>query len=273
MTPIVRYEEPFHWWGSGWNNPEPLTIGDLLRDGTLDVATGAILWAVLARRESLAVIGGPSGVGKTTLLTALCGFLPPTTRRLYARGCFETFGFLDDPQNDPASSVLLINEISPHLPVYLWGPAVERMLEISQRGFCLLATAHGTSVIEFVASLTGPPLRIPAARVAAFRYVALLEPSSRSASGRRVSGVWRLQPLPRGVDVTCTHVAGESGEQRGEGLFDGDLHPDIAQAELRARRDLLARLRDGDSEQLAAEPVPGLRSERLLQGRSARDLP
>ena len=53
------------------------------------------------------------------MLTALLDFLPPRTHRIYPRGCFETFAFLSDPAISPRESVLLINEISPHLPVYL----------------------------------------------------------------------------------------------------------------------------------------------------------
>ncbi len=144
--------------------PAPRDIAELLRDETIDSWTAANLWAALARRRSLAVIAGASGVGKTTLLTALLDFLPPRTRRIYPRGCFETFAFLSDPAISPRESALLINEISPHLPVYLWGPAVGRILEAAQRGFTLLATAHADSVHDLVGALTGSPLHIPAAR-------------------------------------------------------------------------------------------------------------
>ena len=140
-------------------------------------------------------------MGKTTLLTALLDFLPPNTRRVYPRGCFETFAFLSDPAINPSQTALLINEISPHLPVYLWGPAVGRILEAAQRGFMLLATAHADSVHEFVGALTGSPLRIPMARAAAFEFVVVMERDESNLSGRRVRGVWRLEPTRDGVAV------------------------------------------------------------------------
>lgn len=207
--PTTRYGEPFHWWGPGWSVPRMLGVQDLLRDGTIDRKSAALLWAVMARRRSLVVVGGPGGLGKTTLLTALCQLLPPTTTRLYARGCYETFAFLDDPHVEPHESALLINEISPHLPVYLWGGAVARMLDAAQRGFALYATAHGESLYEFVASLTGSPLRIPAASIAAFEYVVLLDRTDAVASGRQVRGVWRLRHTAQGLAVTHVIAAPE----------------------------------------------------------------
>jgi hypothetical protein len=197
----TRYAEPFFWWGPGWSTPAPRGIGELLRDGTIDVWTAAQLWAALARRRSVAVIAEPGGAGKTTLLTALLAFLPAATSRIYLRGCYETFAFLTDPEVAPDETALLINEISPHLPVYLWGTAVARALEAGRRGFTLLATAHAATIPAFVGSLTGSPLRIPAAQVAVFEFVVTLAPSLQASSGHVVTGLWRLQATPAGVAV------------------------------------------------------------------------
>lgn len=194
-----QYSEPFHWWGPGWESPSARGIAGLLHDATLDAWTGAVLWAALARRSSLVVAAGPSGVGKTTLLTALLEFLPAPTRRIYLRGNFENFAFLSDPAIDPHESVLLVNEISPHLPIYLWGPAVARTLAAAERGFSLLATVHAESVAEFVGLLTGSPLRIPAPIVATFEFVIFLDRSPNAPSGRRVRDVSRLTRTAGGI--------------------------------------------------------------------------
>jgi len=172
-----------------------------LRDGTLDSWTAANLWAALARRRSLAVVAGESEAGKTTLLSALLDFLPPNTRRIYPRGCFESFAFLSDPAIEPSETALLINEISPHLPVYLWGPAVGRVLEAAELGFALLATAHADSVHEFVGALTGSPLRIPLTQATAFEFVVVMKRDQANLSGRRVHGVWRLESTRYGIGV------------------------------------------------------------------------
>lgn len=172
-----------------------------MRDGTIDPGTAALLWAALARRRSLAVVAGPSGTGKSTLLRALLAFLPHDTRRVYLRGCFETFAFLADPAIVPRQTALLINEISPHLPVYLWGPAVERVVAATERGFCVLATAHATSVDQFIGGLAGSPLRLSAPRLAAFEFVAIMERTNEVPSGRRVREVCRLLGGRQGLGI------------------------------------------------------------------------
>jgi hypothetical protein len=153
------------------------------------------------------VVAGESRVGKSTLLSAVLDFLPPNTRRVYPRGCFESFAFLSDPVIEPSQTALLINEISPHLPVYLWGPAVGRVLEAAQQGFMLLATAHADSVYEFVGALTGSPLRVPPAQVAAIEFVVVMERDETNLSGRRVRGVWRLVPTRSGIGITELELA------------------------------------------------------------------
>jgi energy-coupling factor transporter ATP-binding protein EcfA2 len=199
VCPEPRYDEPYFWWGPGWHTPKPRGIAELLQDGTIDPLSAATLWAALERRRSLAVIAGPSGVGKTTLLTALLEFLPADTKRVYLRGCFESFAFLSDPTVDAEKTALLVNEISPHLPVYLWGAAVERALQAAHNGFTLLATAHAASVQEFVAALTGSPLRISATLIAAIEFVVVLEATTTNQSGRMVQAIWRLRPTREGI--------------------------------------------------------------------------
>lgn len=257
MCPDPKYEEPFFWWGPGWDTPVQPGIGDLLRNGTIDTWSAALLWAVLARRKSLAVIAGPSGVGKTTVLTALLDFLPLEMRRVYTRGCFETCSFLSDPDIQPAATVVLINEISPHLPVYLWGPAVGRLLDAVDRGFTLLATAHAETVPEFVGALTGSPLRIPAARVAAFEFVAVMERSAMSQSGRRLRGVWRLSETRGGVGMeplrqpTLHNISHEYDH-----LPDTGLSLPFPAPELGWRGQVIEDLRDGRIQRLPAQRWP-----------------
>jgi hypothetical protein len=240
----------------------------LLRDETIDSWTAANLWAGLARRQSLAVVAGGSGVGKTTLLTALLDFVSSGTRRVYVRGCFETFAFLSDPTINPLETVLLINEISPHLPVYLWGPAVGRILETSRRGFMLLATAHADSVHDFVGALTGSPLHIRADQTAAFELVVVLERDDESQSGRRVRGVWRLEPTRDGVAVAPllprpTDPSDISQERSNEGQG-SDPAICFPTRELAHRQRILEDLRDGR--------IAHLSIGNLFADTSARDL-
>jgi ABC-type cobalamin/Fe3+-siderophores transport system ATPase subunit len=246
VSPDPRYEEPFAWWGPGRQVPAPHGIADVLRDETIDSWTAANLWAGLARRRSLAVVAGGSGVGKTTLLTALLDFLPSGTRRVYPRGCFETFAFLSDPTINPLETTLMINEISPHLPVYLWGPAVGRIMEASQRGFMLLATAHANSVHDFVGALTGSPLHIRADQTAAFEFVVVLERDDENQSGRRVRGVWRLEPTRDGVAVASLRQQDSEANDISQEEFSKrhDRTSWFPQRDLARRQRILEDLRD-----------------------------
>jgi energy-coupling factor transporter ATP-binding protein EcfA2 len=167
------YDEPFGWWGPVWTQPAPRSIIDLVRDGVLSAVVAALLCELVARRASIVVAAGPSGAGKTTLLTALLDALPAETRRIYVRGCYEPFDFLSE--TNPGTTALLVNEISAHLPIYLWGPGVRRVLTAARNGYQLAATAHATSVEEFIYSLAGYPLRLPADEIQAIDLLVLLD--------------------------------------------------------------------------------------------------
>ena len=212
MKARVAGDEPFAWWGSVWTPPAPRTVPDLIAGGVLSAETAAALWTLLARRASLVVVAGPSGAGKTTLLTALLDLLPPGTRRLYLRGCYEPFGFFDDPAVDPRRTVLLVNEISAHLPTYLWGPGVRRFLAARSRGFALAATAHATSVAEFVALLAGYPLRVPPAEIAAVDLVVVLDAWWEGEAVRReVGGVVALERAGAADGLVVTDLVAGGG--------------------------------------------------------------
>jgi len=190
------YAEPYGWWGPGGRQPGSLSLAGLVVAGTLSLPAAAFLAAAVRQRWSLAVIAGPSGAGKSTLLSALLPWLPPHTRRFYLRGGYERFAFLDDPATDPHRSAVLCNEISPHLPIYLWGDGVERLLVARRRGFQIAATAHAADALGFVRLLSGPPHRIAADLVAGFDLVVRLGLGSGDAGDgprRVVTGIWWLR--------------------------------------------------------------------------------
>ena len=122
----------------------------------LDLA--ALLWALIDRNASIVVAAGPSGAGKSTLLTALLELLPESKIRVYARGMYETFDFA--ARSNPETTAILVNEISAHLPVYLWGAPVRRLFELERAGFQFFATCHAESVEEVVYGFSAHPLRV-----------------------------------------------------------------------------------------------------------------
>lgn len=166
--------EPFFWWGPFWSHQPSLSLNELIAAETISPEGAAMLALLIERRASCIVAAGPSGAGKTTFLTALLEALPADTRRVYLRGCYEPFDFIADA--DASRTALLVNEISPHLPVYLWGPAARRVFDlIHEGGYQLLATAHAESVPDLVYQLAAYPLRVPLEAIAAVRLFVFLD--------------------------------------------------------------------------------------------------
>ena len=237
------YAAPFAWWGPVWAPPPAWGLVDLLRREVLSPALAALLCAWVARRRSLTVAAGPRGAGKSTLLAALLAALPPTTPRCYLRGCYESFAFLQDPAYPPARTMLLVNEISAHLPVYLWGAAVARVLATGDRGYAIAATMHAATPIDLVRLLTGYPLRLPAPLVATLGLAVFLAPPAAPGGISRVDGVVRLAPGERqGVMVSPVWERGRGADPDLAALH--GITPVITRAELAARADRLARWRD-----------------------------
>jgi len=196
--------EPFGWWGHRSSPVQPLTIVDLLRNGNLDARIAAFFWLVIERRASLVVTSTLLDAGKTTLLTALLDFLPPETERLYLRGWYERFSFIES--KDPNTTYLLCNEISDNLPTYLWGPGVQRLFETAALGYPLATTLHGDGAAAMVEMLTAYPLEVPRAHLACIDFVLTLGGGSRSAGFLR--RLMRVEALEAdGEDLRIASIA------------------------------------------------------------------
>lgn len=146
------FDIPDEWWGSGtwWGEAPPRSVVDLIDGGTLDTRLAALLWLAIQRHASLVVVGGHArGVGKTTLLTALMAFLAADARPVFTIGQRETFPFVG--QTDPAHTRIMVNELSNHLPVYLWGTGAATVFDLARQGYAVAATIHAESLEELVA--------------------------------------------------------------------------------------------------------------------------
>ncbi|OLC54242.1 MAG: hypothetical protein AUH85_12275 [Chloroflexi bacterium 13_1_40CM_4_68_4] len=89
--------------------------------------------------------------GKTTLLSSLVVFLADDTQPVFLRGLSETFDYAHNV--DPKRGYLLVNELSSHLPVYLWGAKATRMFRTLAQGFGLGTTLHADDVDEVLEQL------------------------------------------------------------------------------------------------------------------------
>jgi type IV secretory pathway ATPase VirB11/archaellum biosynthesis ATPase len=156
--------------------PEPRSIVELIRAGTLDAELAAQLWLLVEARVPIVVAAKAQHVGKTTLLVALMAFLRADIRVVELAGDTETFEWLPQasdlgwpgvarPAPDgtpvrPETTVLLVHELSDHTPAYTWGPAARVTVRAASIGYGLAATIHADSLDEVFDALRRPPVRL-----------------------------------------------------------------------------------------------------------------
>ncbi len=197
--------EPISWWGwHGWaDRPEPLSIVQILRSGTLPPELVAVYWLSLERGASLLFAADPPGAGKTALLTALLTFLPEEAPVYFTRGWGETFDL--PPLQDGTPTYILVNEMSDHLPVYSWGPYVQRIFELMAQGYSMVSTMHADTVEEVLEQLEGE-VGVPRAHLAHLTLVSTMYMGYRGGRVlRRVNGVSLLGS--RGSQLQVSPIA------------------------------------------------------------------
>ena len=142
---------PEGWWGYHWAPPTPMSAVELIGTPTIDSRLMATLWTVVSRRRSVMLSSEAPQAGKTTALSALVDFLPDDTTGIFVRGWWEEYDWLDEIA--PGTGYLLINEMSDHLPIYVWGRAARGALVLAGKGWGLGATMHADSLPEALDSL------------------------------------------------------------------------------------------------------------------------
>lgn len=188
------YDVPVGWWGWNWEPPVPMSVTELLEAGNFDARTAALAWMILEAHGSLLIAAEQPHSGKTTTLTAFLDFLPNDSRRVFIRGWSETFDYLE--QTKPERTILLANELSSHLPVYLWGPKAVRVFRSLQQGYALGSTLHADSAEEAVTQLT-EELGVAPGDLAAVDLLAVMRVYATSHGGyaRRLVSLHRTDGL------------------------------------------------------------------------------
>ena len=194
--------------------PTPRSIVELVRAGTLDAELAAMLWVLIEGRVPIIVAAAEQGTGKSTLLTALLDFLPPGVRTVELEGATESFDWLPQatelgwdghaglPSDAPArppfrpdDTVLLVPELSDHLPSYTWGEEARIAVRAASIGYGLAATIHADSLDEVFDGLRRSPVGLVDDELSRLGIVLILR---RVVDGlRRVAAAHYVRPTAR----------------------------------------------------------------------------
>ena len=142
--------ERFYW---HYDSRRPLSVAQIVALKSVDAETAALIWLLLEHGVSL-TIAGPTdpqpGVGKTTTLNALLQFLPEGTALAYMSGMYENFAFTRLPDIDPGTTYALCNEVSDHLPIYMWGRVARRYLTLPAQGYHIATSVHADTIDDVI---------------------------------------------------------------------------------------------------------------------------
>jgi hypothetical protein len=142
--------ERYYW---HYDSRRPLSMAQIIAQGSVDAETVALTWLLLEHGVSLTVAGPTDpqpGVGKTTTLNALLQFLPEGTALAYMSGMYENFAFTRLPDIDPATTYALCNEVSNHLPIYMWGRVARRYLTLPAQGYHIATSIHADTIDDVI---------------------------------------------------------------------------------------------------------------------------
>ncbi len=152
----------------------PLSIVDLIREGSLTYDVAAQLWlyveGLCIRPANIIIAGGP-GVGKTTLLNALFGFIPETERIVVIEDTLELNTFLEEScsrlesDEDVSLADLVRNALRmrPERIVVgeVRGSEARDMITACNIGKYCIGTIHALTCREAIIRLQSEPMNIP----------------------------------------------------------------------------------------------------------------
>src|SRR5215469_851469 len=149
FDPRDPYER--YWWH--YDSRRQLSTAQIIALDSVDAKTVALVWLMLEHGASLTVAGPTDpqpGIGKTTTLNALLQFVPEGTALAYMSGMYEDFAFTRLPDIDPARTYALCNEVSDHLPIYMWGRVARRYLALPAQGYHIATSVHADTIDDVI---------------------------------------------------------------------------------------------------------------------------
>lgn len=196
------HTQPFHWWGLPWTPPNPRTLSELIEQGMMSDDTARFLKQHVRNGGSIVVAAGAAGAGKSTLAHALTAEIPLDRTRIYIRGTYESFDWLNE--TDAESTTILVNEISPHLATYCWGESAQIVLRLAAKEYQVIATLHADTVSDLTILLKSRPICASAAQVVALDVVVFLNAvADTEGATRRTVSLVRLE-----MDNTLGEITG-----------------------------------------------------------------
>lgn len=188
---------PEGWWGYHWAPPNPMSAVELIATPALDSRLMAALWAVVHRRRSVMLSSEAPQAGKTTTLSALVDFLPDDTTGIFVRGWWEDYDWIDEIE--PGRGYLLINEMSDHLPIYVWGANARAALRLAGSGYGFGGTMHADSLDEALACLRDELGAADADLAGLTIYLQYSAYRTPAGMYRRVEEAWHLRTDDHGA--------------------------------------------------------------------------
>jgi energy-coupling factor transporter ATP-binding protein EcfA2 len=167
-----------------------LSLCDLMKAGTISLECASELALIVYYNGSFLTAAGPGGVGKTTLMASLLGFLPLETEIVTITGTSLLSRI--ETRIYKRHLCLMVHEIGsgPYFS-YLWGEEVARYFKLISPRRSVASNLHAETYNSAVSQLTGPPLSVPPGILSQIDFFAFMKAGSR---GRRVTEVW----YPRG---------------------------------------------------------------------------
>jgi len=200
---------PEGWWGYHWTLPQPMSAVEIAQSGSLDHRLMATLWAVVSRRRSVMLASEAPMAGKTTTLSSLVDFLPAGSVGVFLRGWRDDASWTEEI--GPDRGYLLVNEMSDHLPIYVWGANAQLALRLAGTGYGLGATMHADSLPEALDSLRSGLGASDADLAALTLYLQYSAYRTPDGMYRRVEEAWHLTGDASGalVPVRLATIAGD----------------------------------------------------------------
>jgi len=165
-----------------------LSLVDLVLAGTVSAElAGELAFAALSG-ASFITAAGPGGVGKTTLMAALLGLVPPGARVRIVASARD----IHRAESADGLTYHVVHEIgSGHYLGYLWGEAVGRYVGLISPADRIASNVHANTMAEALEQLEGSPLSVERERLAGVDLWLFMKADGGFATPRRrVVSVW-----------------------------------------------------------------------------------